>query len=443
MAGAQNFAAKSIQVDTGFPYYRDRSPESVAAELKANGYGWVRYIVTPDTAADAKFVNAWHKAGLTVSYTVLGNGVYGTNHLPKGWESWKMRFKDPKVSPQGYTYLCLNNPECRRWKKAAIIATLGSISFDGFEIMESYWPAYEGPPSQFYGCLCGHCRDAFRRMFPANSAIPEFVDTNNPDYYQTNPKLYQDWIEFRARSAALFLDDLINGPGRVREKFPELKVGVWGIADDIRDAVAKIKEWEGLDGALVVSTVRPDFYVIQTDWPDWTKPDLKPDYVLGYKPFADVIRAAGSKIPIQVQADIGSNEKCRRGSDWMQRCEAAARKVGFSGVTAYEYHLSLDIYKVPPKPVSAAGASNTVTIIFNKRINATNAVHLANYKPDSGKVISAKVDGNLVKLQVTGRPTTLNVRNLADDPTRRLFKNHPQAVMPKPVSLRVGWTTAN
>jgi hypothetical protein len=438
-ASAQDFTAKSIQVDPTFPYYQDRSPESIAAELKANGYGWVRYIVTRDSAANGKFVDACRKAGLTVSYTTLGNGVYDTGDLPAGWKSWGMKFKDPKATVTGYTYLCLNHDDYRRWKKERIIATLQRMSFDAFEMMESFWPAYNGPSNSTYGCLCDHCRAAFQRLYPGESAIPEFMDAKSTNYYRTNRKLYKTWIEFRARSVASFLDDIVNGPGGVREKFPKLKVGVWGIADDIPKAVGELKEWEGIDGALLVKTVRPDFYVIQTDWPDWTKPELAPEYVRGYKPFVDAIRATGSKISIHVQADIGSHEKCRRGSDWMAKCEAAAREAGMSGVTAYEYHLSLDIYEVPPKPRSASGVSNTVTIIFNKRLNATNAVELANYEAGSGKVISAKLDGNLVKLQVTGRPTTVIVRNLTDDPARRFFTKHPLTVMPKPANVQVRW----
>ncbi len=441
IAGAQDLSGRSIQVDPSFAYYQDRSPESIAAELKANGYGWVRYFVVRDSAANAKFVDACHAAGLTVSYTTLGNGVYSTGDLPEGWKSWGMKYKDPKASVTGYTYLCMNHPEYRRWKKDAIVATLQRISFDGFEIMESFWPAYNGPASPTYGCLCDHCRAAFLRLNPGESTIPEFTDAAGPNYFRTNRKLYQTWIEFRARSVASFLDDIVNGPGGLREKFPKLKVGVWGIADDIPKAVTELKEWEGIDGALLVKTVRPDFYVIQTDWPDWTKPNLAPEYVRGYKPFVDAIRATGSKIPIHVQADNGSYEKCRRGDEWMRKCEAAAREAGMSGVTAYEYHLSLDIYEAPPKPMSASGASNIVTIIFNKRLDTAKAIDLGNYTVASGRLVSAQVDGNLVKLKVSGRPTSVTARNLADDPTRRFFKNHPPVVMTNPVTVPVEWSS--
>jgi hypothetical protein len=49
------------------------------------------------------------------------------------------------------------------------------------------------------------------------------------------------------------------------------------------------------------------------------------------------------------------------------------------------------------------------------------------------------VDGNIVELGVHGRPNSVTVNGLADDPARRLFKNHPPAAMPAPVTLPVRW----
>jgi hypothetical protein len=54
-------------------------------------------------------------------------------------------------------------------------------------------------------------------------------------------------------------------------------------------------------------------------------------------------------------------------------------------------------------------------------------------------MLSVKADGNLVKLEVTGRPTHVTARHLADDPARRFFTNHPAMTMPAPVTLPVLW----
>jgi len=204
-------------------------------------------------------------------------------------------------------------------------------------------------------------------------------------------------------------------------------------------AVATLKEWEGTDAALLATKIKPDLLVLQTDWPDWAKPGLKPAYALEYKPFVEAVRAAGSQVPIQLQTDIGSNEDCRRGRVWMDHCEAAARRAGMIGIVSYEYHLSLDTYEAPPRPMSAWGSSNTVTLCFNKRLDSTTAAGAQHYAVAPGKVVSAKVDGNLVQLEVAGRPTRVTVSGLADDPGRRLFKKPPAVTMPASVTLPVRW----
>jgi hypothetical protein len=431
--------ARSVQVDPGFPYYADRSPESIAAELKVNGYQAVRYIVTRDSAAKAGFVEACRATGLAVSYTTFGNGVYSTGDLPPGWEKWKMIMAKPGPAHESYTYLCMNHPDYRRWKVSQVVSTLRRIRFDGFEIMESFWPGYQGLDGARYGCVCEHCRTAFLRLQPEAKSLPNFTDASDPEHYLANRALYQQWVEFRAQSIASFLDEVINGPDGVRASFPKLAVAVWGIADAIPDGVAKLKEWEGIDGALLVGNVRPDRYVIQTDWPDWTKPDLAPDYVTQYKPYVDAIRAAGFRTPIEVQTDSGSNELCRRGSDWLAQCELAAQKVGIAGIVAYEYHLSRDIYEAPPRPLRALGESNTVTLTFSKRLGKPSASDLRNYTATPGSVLSVQGDGNLVKLYVTGHPARVTARDVSDDPARRFFKNHSAVTMPSPVTLPVVW----
>jgi len=432
--------AKSIQIDPRFAYYRDRSRESVVSEIKSNGYSCVRMVITRDSRADAELVKAFRDAGMAVWYQTFGNGVYSTGDLPEGWESWRMKLRDkqPDEAAAGFVYLCLNDPEYRQWKKKQVVATLKRIPFDGFEIAEPFLPAFNGPRSPYYGCLCDKCRDAFLRMHPEERAMPDFKDDKSRSYYLTNSRLYRKWMDFRVRSVVSFLDDIINGPGGVREECPHVKVSVWGIADDIPNAVETIREWEGLDGALIAKTVRPDLYVIQTDWPDWSKADLPPEYPLKYKPFVEAIRAV-SKLSIILQADVGSFENCRRGSDWMAKCDAAARKAGMIGITSYEYHLNRDIYEAPPRLVAARGSGETITLTFTKRLDPASASDTTNYSVQSGKVLAAQVDGNLVRLLVEGHPTKLSASNLWDDPRRRFFRNYPAAAMKGESSLPVNW----
>jgi hypothetical protein len=67
------------------------------------------------------------------------------------------------------------------------------------------------------------------------------------------------------------------------------------------------------------------------------------------------------------------------------------------------------------------------------------AIDVDNYAVKPGKVVSASVDGNLVKLVVEGRPTSVTAKNLTDDPERRFFKGHPAVAMEKPATVQVEW----
>lgn len=79
--------------------------------------------------------------------------------------------------------------------------------------------------------------------------------------------------------------------------------------------------------------------------------------------------------------------------------------------------------------MSISGVSNTITVVFNKRLDAASAVELTNYTVQPGNSVKVKVDGNLVKLKDTGRATAVTVRNFVDDSARRLFKNHSAVMM--------------
>ncbi|MCC6445028.1 MAG: N-acyl-D-glucosamine 2-epimerase [Armatimonadetes bacterium] len=431
--------ARSIQLDPGFAYYTDRSQGSIASEVKVNGYRAVRLVVTRDSAADPELVKAFQEAGLAVWYMTFGNGVYSRADLPEGWESWKMKLKGGESGAVGYQYLCPNHPGYRKWKKEQSVKTLGRIGADGFEMAEPFFPVFGGPDKELYGCLCDHCRAAFLARYPEERGIPDFYDPKSPNHYTANRKRYEKWVEFRVQSVIDFHEEIVNSPGGVRERHPKAKVAVWGIADAIPDAVAKIREWEGIDAGRLAARVGPDLVVIQTDWPDWSNPSLPADYPLQYRTFVESVRSAGSKAPIVMQADIGSWEQCRRGADWIRACETAAKKAGMIGITAYEYHLGLDIYEAPPRLAAAAGSGDTVTLTFTKRLDAQIAADLSRYEADTGRIVRAEPDGNRVALTVEGHPSKITARDLADDPARRFFKNHPAVTMKKAETVRVRW----
>jgi hypothetical protein len=297
-----SFKGRVIQLDSGFDYYLHRSPESIAKELAAHGYRAVSL-----HQADAKLVQACKSQGISVRYIVGCNGDYPPGHLPKGWEKWKMVLRNPTANSGAYIYLCENEPEFRAWKKQQITQVLQQAKFQAVDLAEPYLPSYDGPKSEYYGCLCDRCKAAFLKRYPEEKNIPEFNDSNSPDYWTTNKALYRKWMDFRVDTVASFLDDLVNGPDGIRRKCPGVAVCTWSIAAILPNSVETMREWEASDGAAICAKVHPDAHCIQTDRPDWINPTLPSSYPLKYQPFVDAIQKVDPKLPLVIQTDIGSN----------------------------------------------------------------------------------------------------------------------------------------
>lgn len=426
VCGASALAGRGIVVDPAWAYYKDRSAQSIAEEIKANGYDEVHLIW-----ADDELIRAFQEAGIRVWLLTFVNGVYARHVLPEGWEAWRMKLRR-KQDPAGFTMLCPNNPGYREWKKNEITRILLAHRFYGVDLAEPQMPAYPGPESEHYGCFCDHCLEAFKRMYPGVTRFPDFDDPESPYYWKNNPELYRKWVEFRVATVVDWLDELVNGRGGIREKCPGVKVATWSLGLDVPDQLAKLREWEAMDASAIVRKVKPDFHVIQTNWPDWLKDELSPDYPEAYKPVFDSIRRVAPSLPVLLQTDIGSRPNMRRGREWIARVEATARRLGYAGAFHYEYHLGDYIYSEPPRPLRASCEGDTIRIVFNKRLDPVSASDTANYSLSSGRVESARVDGNLVYLGVSGcsNGSVLRVSGLADDPSRRLFHDRPACVMP-------------
>src|SRR5581483_4120953 len=218
---------RSVEVDPGFPYYQHRSPESIAAEIRANGYRIVRYILTADSNFDPALLAAFRREGIAVWYATFCNGTYTTQDLPPGWQAWKMVTRtelEGKSLNDGYTRLCLNNPDYRAWKKRRIGRLLRAHPFVGVDLMEPHWPEYPGSESPAYACFCAHCLAAFRKRFPEETALPDILHADSPRSPQQNPALWKKWLEFRHASLTDFLNDLVNGKGGIREATPRARV---------------------------------------------------------------------------------------------------------------------------------------------------------------------------------------------------------------------------
>lgn len=427
-------AAVTATIDHKLAYYKDRSPESIALELKANGYNEVHVVCDDITTLDPALAKALSENGVKPWIQVYINGVYSTKNLPEGWEQWRMTLRKEMEKPE-FTYLCPNNPDYIKWKKKQIIEALNLNPFYGVDLAGTYFPGKLGPESDDYGCICEHCVSAFKSMYSTDP--PNFNNPASENYWKKNEMLYEMWAGFRVSSIINCVDDLVNAKGGIREKCAGVKVATWSLGLDDPDAVNKLREYRASDGAGVVRRVRPDAHTIQTDTIDWSRPELKSSYPQAYKPLAESVRDIAPKTPLTLEVNLGSWDNTRRQRVWIKDVYKSASDSYFENLTGYEYSLGDYIYTEPPTVLQATLQKGVVRLVFNKRLDAVVASNPSNYSLSTGRIDYVKVDGNVVDLSVseTESKVFLTISSLSDDETRRFFHDRPLTYLDRPVHL--------
>jgi len=432
-----------MQIDPGFNYYKGRSAESVARELEVNGYRIVRYVVTNDTDIDDKLLDAFHKRKIAVWYLTFGNGFYGeAAGMPAGWEKWKTGLIGPPADGMGYTFLSLSHPEYRAWKRDQIVGVMRKHAFDGVEVAEPFQMGWDGPEKGIYGDLSPVAIEAFR-AYSKMDGPPDFKDPKSPKWYKTDAGRYSKWVDFRVHEVSDYLAGLVKG---FKKAFPKKPFAVWALAntspDPKRDPAALIREWQGVDAVAMVKAGGADMVCFQTNWPDWSNPELPGDYPKLYKSFTEPFKKACPKVPFIIQADTGSQDDMRRGRAWIAQFEKACLEVGGVGSTAYMYDIGLWMYTEKPEIKQVEVKGNEVLLVFQKRVDPVVCAETSRYSltPDV-KVIDAKVDGNLVRLTVEGlKPGryTLSAKGISDDPKSWMTKGQKANVADASATFRIG-----
>ncbi|MDF2719022.1 MAG: N-acyl-D-glucosamine 2-epimerase [Paenibacillus sp.] len=422
----------SIQIDPLFPYYENRSPESIVEEVEAAGYSIVHYFVVNEKKVKAELIRAFQDRGIFVWALVLGNGTFSTEAYPDDWPEWQMELLKP--CNDGYTRFSFFSESYVQWKRDAIAGLLAEYPFDGIEIAEPYFPEWDGIRRGVYGDVGPLARHAFLEQY--GCTMPDFINTRSPDYYKKNSSIYQKWIKFRINAVNGFVDQMINGKGGARDVRPGIAVATWSLAvDDGLDSRDRLREWQGLDAASMIAKVKPDIHVLQTHWPDWTRSKLSAAYIRNYEPFVKEIRAVHPNVPIAVQADIGSARNMIRERSWLNTFVATVKEQGYDSWTAYEYHIGGYMYESRPFPIKGTRISDSeVMISFNKRIDPETCRlfkdHFGVY--DEGgfrfaRIESIQVDGNRLYMKSVRFPRSsfeLTIPRIKDTPELWLFKDY-------------------
>lgn len=446
---AQLFSGPTPTVDAAFAYYQGRSADSIAEEIALRGYEAVHMVITSEMRVNAELIDAFHDHGIAVWGMVWAGGTYSTEGFPAEWPEWRQQLITP-AAPDGFIYLSPYHPGFRAWKKASLSKLVQEYPFDGIELVEAFFPNWNGLQSGVYGDIGPYAQAAFRDRF--GKEPPNFTDRSSPLYYTKVPELFEEWTQFRVDTVTEWLDDLINGPGGIREARPNIPVATWTLATDWPGSMEKARVDLGEDLAAVIETVKPDIHFLQTNWPDWIKGELAPDYVRRYEPYVNVIRGVAPDLPIGIQADTGSQVQNRRDWDWIAAFKEASWETGFVTSTMYEYHIAKYMYTEAPRIVQAQRLdSQTVRLSFNKRIDRFSARSLDQFEvvtSEAGRtphpslsVSRTVVDGHRIDVTLQGPEDASNsdiylrVHGVRDTPMLRLLKEYPALTMEPQVVL--------
>ena len=438
---------RTVQIDTAFPYYHNRSNESIASELRVNGFDGVYYYTGTDTGLRPGLVGEMQRQKLGVGLMTLPSLVYWNEaqlaeRLPAGWRDWLIEFTGSGMDI--YRFIGFVYPEYNAWYKNYLNGMLLRHRFDAFTFAEIMYPIYDGPEKNppFYGDVSPGFQAAFKRA-TGSETFPNFTDPADPDYFRTNTGLYRQLVEYRVRTIDDFYDDIINGPGGAREAAPGILFATWTLGINIPDGVAKLREWEGNDIVTMIRRVKPDLHFIQTHAPDWANPALPGDYPLAYQPFFDAVRTANPDVKIGMQADLGSLGPSRRDPAWQKQFYDACRKAGVDTTTYYEFGLRWEIYSQPPRLCEIRRDGDTLLLVFDQRLNAESAMlrkgRELRGKDRSYRIAECRWDGNLLRLKpdalpAAGEELTVPVGGVADDPAVRFPASNLEPMPRGPVN---------
>ncbi len=398
----QLLTAHTVQIDTDFPYYKNRSAESIASEIELAGFNGVYYYAMRQESIIRELVAELQKRNISVALMTLPNLVYWGEAemaatLPSGWQDWLMQFTGNKMDI--YRFIGFVYPEYNQWYKKYLNEMLKENNFDGFTFAEIMYPIYDGPEENppFYGDVSPGFQAAFKKA-TGNNDFPDFTDPASPDYFKTNTKLYDALVEYRVKTINDFYDDIINAPDGARASAPGIMFATWTLGINIPDGVNKLRIWEGNDIGEMIRRVKPDMHFIQTHAPDWSNPNLKPDYAVAYKPFFDAIRQADSKVKVAMQADLGSLARSRRSPEWNDVFYRTCREQGIDSTTYYEFGLRHELYSAPPKLMAAKVTEVGIDLYFDQRIGSDSPEVMRNRDIHGALVTNATVDGNILRI---------------------------------------------
>lgn len=336
---AQGVFGPTISVDPAFDFYKSHPWSYWAKKIKEEGMTAVDIVIVwnhPTIEEQKPIVQAFHNAGLACRlrlYPTTDGEAYQQH------PEWRQKLLNGQSKYDWRVYLCPNDTAFSAYMENKIEKICHDVPYDAIQLAEPWFEVWGGPYEEnpahgAYACLCDNCRRGFEKISGVDPIL--LFDKNNPYYFRKsgNKELYKKWIKFRVDSLNDFSIRCYAGAKRGR---PGIKT-IHMYLSDCNVKLNAVREYQAMDLEEIVTKIKPDMITIEDAWQDWTRPDLKPDFVLDYgKAYVQRIKKLAPDMKIQTHLDIGSGKETKRNLQFMREFSAYSVKAGFDSPSFYEY----------------------------------------------------------------------------------------------------------
>ena len=338
--GSRGLNGPSTAVDPAFDIYHKQPWDKTVADIKELGFTAVDFIIVYDLALEKQreIIQKFHEAGISVALRIYPTTDFEAYEKHPDWRQISL---DGSSRHDWRVYLCPNSEEFTNHICEEVKKTVRAVNYNAIELAEPWFEVWGGaypdnPTRGKYGCLCSNCRKKFQDL---HGVDPKELFDKKCGYYfekEENREIYQKWQDFR-------VDTIIRFSGRIYEAAKEARPGIKIIHMHLADCSVepgRSREYQAMDIEQGLREIRPDVMIIEDAWQDWTRPELRPDFVKGYaKAYIDQIRSVSPDVIIKAHADIGSLSEMQRRYSWMREFSALARAGGFDAPIYYEYSI--------------------------------------------------------------------------------------------------------
>jgi hypothetical protein len=339
--GSKGVFGPTVCVDPVFDFYKPYPWSHWAKVIKNYGFTAIDLVIVwekPDVREQAEIVSAFHNEGLKCRlrlYPTTDGEAY------KVHPEWRQILLNGESKYDWRLYLCPNDPEFAAFMQNKINVICSEVEYDGIQLAEPWFEVWGGaypsnPVKGAYACLCSDCREKFQSKFGIDPL--HLFQEENPLYFEKpeNKDIYEKWVKFRVDTINQFSNQCYDSAHNAR---PDIHI-VHMYLSDCSVELDRGREYQAMDLDAIIKDIPSEMITIEDSWQEWTRPDLKPDFVTEYgKNYCQRIKNIRPGIHIQSHLDIGSRHDTKRNYAFMRAFSTYSRRAGFESPSYYEFSI--------------------------------------------------------------------------------------------------------